>query len=81
MKNKYRHRRHTVREKDNFTVFVDEHGRKYYLIEKQKLYQQKKLFSTDNEKKTAKGFWNDILLLWLVRLIANLLPVNIWNEG
>ena len=77
MKNKYRRRRHTIRGVDNSTVFVDEHGREYYLVEK----QHKKLFSTDKEKRTVKGFWIDILLMWLVRLVANLLPVNIWSEG
>ncbi len=81
MKNKYRRRRHTRREMSNSTIFVDGHGREYYLVEMQKPDQQKKLFSTDKDKRTVKGFWIDILLMWLVRLIANLIPVNIWNEG
>ena len=59
----------------------DEYGREYYLVEKQKPDQQRKLFSTDKEKRTVKGFWIDILLMWLVRLIANLIPINIWGEG
>ena len=81
MKNKYRRRRCSVRGRINSNVIVDEHGRKYYLVEKQKPDQQRKLFSTDKEKRTVKGFWIDILLMWLVRLIANLIPVNIWSEG
>jgi hypothetical protein len=81
MKNKYRRRRHTIEAKGNSTVFVDGHGREYYLVERQKPDQQKRLFSTDKDKRTVKGFWIDILLMWLVRLIANLIPVNIWSEG
>ena len=81
MKNKYRRRRHTRREMSNSTIIVDGQGREYYLVEMQKPDQQKKLFSTDKDKRTVKGFWIDILLMWLVRLIANLIPINIWNEG
>ena len=81
MKNKYRRHRCSVRGRINSNVIVDEHGRKYYLVEKQKPDQQRKLFSTDKEKRTVKGFWIDILLMWLVRLIANLIPINILGEG
>ena len=56
MKNKYRRRRHTIEAKGNSTVFVDGHGREYYLVERQKPDQQKRLFSTDKDKRTVKGY-------------------------
>lgn len=80
MKNK-RWRR--MRKKAYGGVLTDSYGREYQIIEKRIPGQRKSTYGLYNigKKRLGKEFWIDIALQWLIRLIASLLPVNIWNEG
>ena len=76
-------RRHRMRKMTSERVLMDGYGQEYHIVEKRLPGRRKSVYEPYivRKKRTGKDFWIDITLQWLIRLIANLLPVNIWSEG
>ena len=53
----------------------------YQIVEKRLPDQRKSVYGPYDirKKRLGKEFWIDIALQWLIRLIANLLPVGDWS--
>jgi hypothetical protein len=64
-------------------VLMDGYGQEYHIVEKRLPGRRKSVYDTYvvRQKRTGRDYLVEIMLQWLIRLIASLLPVNIWNEG
>ena len=79
MKMKYKRRRQ-MRKMTSERVLMDGYGQEYHIVEKRLPGRRKSVYSTFvvKNKKTGRDYLVDILLMWLVRLVASLLPVGEW---
>ena len=78
-----RKRRRRMRKMASERVIMDGHDQECHVIEKRFPGRHKSIYETFvvRQKKTGRDYLVEIMLQWLIRLIASLLPVNIWNEG
>ena len=81
--NMKRKRRRRMRKMASERVLMDGYGQEYHIVEKRLPGRRKSVFDTYvvRQKRTGRDYLVEIMLQWLIRLIASLLPVNIWNEG
>ena len=80
MKSKHRRR---IRKMTSERVLMDGYGQEYHIVEKRLPGRRKSVYDTYvvRQKRTGRDYLVEIMLQWLIRLIASLLPVNIWSEG
>ncbi len=76
-------RRRRIRKMTSERVLMDGYGQEYHIVEKRLPGRRKSVYDTYvvRQKRTGRDYLVEIMLQWLIRLIASLLPVNIWNEG
>ena len=76
-------RRRRMRKMASERVLMDGYGQEYHIVEKRLPGRRKSVYDTYvvRQKRTGRDYLVEIMLQWLIRLIANLIPVNIWNEG
>ena len=79
-----RKRRRRMRKMASERVLMDGCGQEeYHVVEKRLPGRRKSVYDTYivRQKRTGRDYLIEIMLQWLIRLIVNLLPVNIWNKG
>ena len=78
-----RKRRRRMRKMASERVLMDGYGQEYHIVEKRLPGRHKSVYDTYvvRQKRTGRDYLIEIMLQWLIKLIVNLLPVNIWNEG
>ncbi len=79
-----RKRRRRMRKRASERVLMDGCGQEeYHVVEKRLPGRRKSVYDTYivRQKRTGRDYLIEIMLQWLIRLIASLLPVNIWDEG
>ena len=76
-------RRRRMRKMTSERVIMDGYGQEYHIVEKRLPGQHKSAYDPYiiRKKRQGRDYLVEIMLQWLIRLIASLLPVNIWNEG
>ena len=76
-------RRRRMRKMTSERVLMDGYGQEYHIVEKRLPGRHKSVYDTYvvRQKRTGRDYLVEIMLQWLIRLIAGMLPVNIWNEG
>lgn len=76
-------RRRQMRKMASERVLMDGYGQEYQIVEKRLPGQHKSAYDPYiiRKKRQGRDYLVEIMLQWLIRLIASLLPVNIWNEG
>ena len=76
-------RRRRMRKMASERVLMGGYGQEYQIVEKRLPGQHKSVYDTYvvRQKRTGRDYLVEIMQQWLIRLIASLLPVNIWNEG
>ena len=78
MKSKCRRR---MRKMTSERVLMDGYGQEYHIVEKRLPGRRKSVYDTYvvRQKRTGRDYLAEILLQWLIRLIASLLPVGDWD--
>ena len=78
MKSKCRRR---MRKMTSERVLMDGYGQEYHIVEKRLPGRRKSVYDTYivRQKRTGRDYLVEIMLQWLIRLIASLLPVGDWN--
>ena len=78
MKSKRRCRK---RKKASERVLMDGYGQEYQIVEKRLSGQHKSAYDPYiiRKKRLGRDYLVEIMLQWLIRLIASLLPVGDWN--
>ena len=73
-------RRRRMRKMASERVLMDGYGKEYHIVEKRLPGQRKSVFDTYvvRQKRTGRDYLVEIMLQWLIRLIASLLPVGDW---
>ncbi len=76
-----RKRRRRIRKMTSERVLMDGYGQEYHIVEKRLPGQHKSVYDTYvvRQKRTGRDYLVEIMLQWLIRLIASLLPVGDWN--
>ena len=76
-------RRRRMRKMASERVLLDGYGQEYQIVEKRLPGRHKSAYDPYiiRKKRLGRDYLVEIMLQWLIRLIASLLPVNIWNEG
>ena len=69
-----------MRKKTYRSVLMDGYGREYQIVEKRLPGRRKSIYDTFvvKKKRTGRDYLVEIMLQWLIRLIASLLPVGAW---
>lgn len=73
-------RRRRMRKMASERVLMDGYGKEYHIIEKRLPERHKSVYDTYvvRQKRTGRDYLVEIMLQWLIRLIASLLPVGDW---
>lgn len=76
-------RRRRIRKMTSERVLMDGYGQEYHIVEKRFPGRHKSAYDPYiiRKKRLGRDCMVEIMLQWLIRLIASLLPVNIWSEG
>lgn len=74
-------RRRRMRKMASERVLMDGYGQEYHIVEKRLPGRRKSVYDTYvvRQKRTGRDYLVEIMLQWLIRLIASLLPVGDWN--
>ena len=74
-------RRRRMRKMASERVLMDRYGQEYHIVEKRLPGRRKSIYDTFvvKKKRTGRDYLVEIMLQWLIRLIASLLPVGDWN--
>ena len=74
-------RRRRMRKMASERVLMDGYGQEYHIVEKRLPGRRKSVYGTYvvRQKRTGRDYLVEIMLQWLIRLIASLLPVGDWN--
>ncbi len=73
-------RRRRMRKMASERVLMDGYGQEYHIVEKRLPGRRKSVYDTYvvRQKRTGRDYLVEIMLQWLIRLIAGLLPVGDW---
>ena len=74
-------RRRRMRKMASERVLMDGYGKECHIIEKRLPGRRKSVYDTYvvRQKRTGRDCLVEIMLQWLIRLIASLLPVGDWS--
>lgn len=74
-------RRRRMRKMASERVLMDGYGQEYHIVEKRLPGRRKSVYDTYvvRQNRTGRDYLVEIMLQWLIRLIASLLPVGDWS--
>ena len=74
-------RRRRMRKMASERVLMDGYGQEYHIVEKRLPGRRNSVYDTYvvRQKRTGRDYLVEIMLQWLIRLIASLLPVGEWS--
>jgi len=74
-------RRRRMRKKAYRSALTDSHGQEYHIVEKRLPGRHKSAYDPYiiRKKRQGRDYLVEIMLQWLIRLIASLLPLGDWS--
>ncbi len=74
-------RRHRMRKMASERVLMDGYGQEYHIVEKRLPGRHKSAYDPYiiRKKRQGRDYLVEIMLQWLIRLIASLLPLGDWS--